>query len=63
MKNRFIEWAELNLDKANSLQIANNGLGNLNLDEMIHHFLTTHNGNLDDAVNIISKSTTSIINN
>ena len=61
MKKRFIEWAEENPDKANALHIAKTGLGKMNIDETVEHYLLEHDGNIDGFLERVSKSEISVI--
>ena len=61
VKNRIIEWAEKNPDKANALQIAKTGFDNMtNIDKMVEHCLLEHDGNIDGYFERISKAEISI---
>ncbi len=62
MKHRMIQWAEENPDKANALQIAKTGLGNMkDMDEFVEHFLTGHSDiDIEEYVKSISKAKISV---
>ena len=61
MKNKIIEWAEKNPDKANALQIAKTDFDNMtNIDKMVEHCILEHDGNIDGYFERISKAEISI---
>ena len=62
MKQRFIQWAEENPDKANALQIAKTGLDRMkDMDEFVEHFLTRHSDvDIEEYVKRISKAKISV---
>ena len=61
MKQKFVEWAEENPDKANALQIAKTGLGNISdWDETVEHYLLEHDGNIDGFLERVSRAEISV---
>lgn len=62
MKQRFIQWAEENPDKANAFQIAKTGLGKMkDMDKFVEHFLTEHRDvDIDEYLKRISKAKISV---
>jgi|APSaa5957512535_1039671.scaffolds.fasta_scaffold10145_6 hypothetical protein len=62
MKKRFIEWAEDNPDKANALQIAKTGIGNMrDIDSMVKCFLKKDNVDLEKYLQSFSDAKISVI--
>ncbi|MCJ8306299.1 MAG: hypothetical protein HRU07_04535 [Nitrosopumilus sp.] len=61
MKKRFIEWAEENSDKANVLQIAKTGLGKMDMDATVDHFLEHKDADLEKYLKSFSEFTIFLI--
>ena len=63
MKQRMIQWAEDNPDKANALQIAKIGLDKMkDMDKFAEHFLTDHSDtDIEEYLKSISKAKISVV--
>lgn len=60
MKKRFIEWAEENPDKADALQIAKTGLGKMDMDSTVDHFLEHKDADLEKYLKSFSEAKISV---
>ncbi|WP_428326635.1 integrase [Nitrosopumilus sp.] len=60
LKKRFIEWAEENPDKANAIQIAKTGLGKMDIDDIVEHLISKHDGDIGEYLERISLSNISV---
>lgn len=57
MKNKIIEWAEENPDKADALHIAKKGISNIsNWDKIVEHYLVEHDGDISGFLERISRA-------
>ncbi|WP_246271162.1 hypothetical protein [Nitrosopumilus cobalaminigenes] len=61
MKKQFIVWAEKNPDKADAIQIAKTGLGKMNIDDLVEHYLLEHDGNIEGFLERVSNSKISVV--
>jgi hypothetical protein len=60
LKKRFIEWAEKNPDKADALHIAKTGLGKMDIDATVDHFLGHKDADLDQYLKSFSEMKISV---
>jgi hypothetical protein len=62
MTKKMVEWAEKNPDKADTLETAKKGFGNIsNMEEMIEHYTLEHDGDISGFLERISRAKISVV--